>query len=88
MSSILESPDVLAALRQRKRQTEKKLEASRQRMQATVSQFYAPASQATSRAQSISRFVSNGIVIYRGIRLFSNILSTFSTLLPRRKRRR
>lgn len=88
MSSILDSPDILLALRQRKKATGRKLKASRQHIMETASQFYAPLPKATSRAQSVSRFVSNGITIYKGFRIFTTVISTFRSLFSSRKRRR
>lgn len=88
MSNILDSPDILVALQQRKRATEQKLEASRQRIMDSATQFYSPLPKATSRAQHISRFVSNGFAIYKGIRVFTSVVSAFSSLFGHRKRRR
>lgn len=88
MSGILDSPDVLQALQQRKQATGRKLEASRRRIMDTASQFYAPLPKATSRAQHISRFVSNGITIYKGFRIFTTVVTAFRSLFTRRKRRR
>ena len=88
MSSILNSPDILIALQQRKRATERKMEASRQRIMDSATQFYAPLPKATSRAQHISRFVSNGFAIYKGLRVFTSVVSTFRSLFGHRKHRR
>lgn len=88
MSSILDSPDILTALRQKKKATGRKLETSRQHIMDTASQFYSPLPKATSRAQSVSRFVSNGIAIYKGFRIFTSVVSTFRSLFGHRKRRR
>ena len=88
MSSILNSPDILVALQQRKKATGRKLKASRQRIIETASQFWSPLPKTTSRAQSISRIVSNGVFIYNGIRIFANVLSTMRMLFDHRKRRR
>lgn len=88
MSSILNSPDILAALRQRKKATDRKLKASRQRIMDTASQFWSPLPKATSRAQSVSRIVSNGLLIYNGIRIFVNAFSTMRALFGHRRRRR
>ena len=43
---------------------------------------------ATSRAQSISRLVSNGFLIYNGIRVFSQVVSSVRSLFGFRRRRR
>ena len=88
MSSILNSPDILAALQQRKKATEQELQASRSRIVKQAGQFWSPMPKATSRAQSISRLVSNGVVIYNGLRIFASILSAVRTLFGFRKRRR
>ena len=88
MSSILNSPDILAALQQRKRATERKLKASRTRISETANLFWSPLPKTTSRAQHISRFVSNGLIIYNGIRICTNILSAVQSIFGRRKRRR
>ena len=88
MSSILDSPDVLAALQQRKKATGRKLKASRQRMQVTANQFYSPVPKATTRARSISRLVSDGFFIYKSLRLFASVVTTMGSLFGSRKRRR
>lgn len=88
MSSILNSPDILAALQQRKRATGRKLKASRTRISERANLFWAPLPQTASRAQHISRFVSNGLIIYNGIRICSNILSAVQSIFGRRRRRR
>jgi hypothetical protein len=41
-----------------------------------------------SKAQVISRMVSNGVLIYNGIRIFANVVSTFRSIFGRRRRRR
>ncbi len=88
MSSILNSPDILAALQQRKKLTERKLQASRQQILEGASQLWSPTSKATSRAHGISRLVSNGLIIYNGFRICSSIFSAFGSLFGRRRRRR
>ena len=88
MSSILNSPDILAALQQRKRATGRKLKASGQRIKDTANLFWSPMPKTASRAQHISRFVSNGVLIYNGIRIFASVYSTMRTLFGHRKRRR
>ena len=88
MSSILDSPDILAALQQRKKATSRKLKASRTSIMGKANQFWSPLPKATSRAQHISRFVSNGFLIYNGIRIFANVYSTMRMLFGRGKRRR
>lgn len=88
MSTILNSPDILAAVKQRKKVTSRKLKASQKRIVDTANQFWAPVPKATSRAQHVSRFVSNGLLIYNGIRIFANVFSTMRSIFGRRKRRR
>ena len=88
MSSILNSPDILAALQQRKKVTGQKLKASRTRITETTSQLWSPMPKATSRAQHISHLVSNGLFIYNGIRIFASIYSSARSLFGFRKRRR
>ena len=88
MSSILDSPDILVALQQKKKATGRKLKASRQRIIETASQFWSPLPKTTSRAQSISRIVSNGVFIYNGFRIFVSVFSTLRSLFGRRRRRR
>lgn len=88
MSSILNSPDILAALQQRKRATGRKLKASRTRISERANLFWAPLPQTASRTQHISRLVSNGLIIYNGIRICSNILSAVQSIFGRRRRRR
>lgn len=88
MSSILNSPDILVALQQRKEATRQKLETSRTRIKEQANQFWSPLPKATSRTQHISRLVSNGIVIYNGFRIGLRVLSAVRTLFGFRKRRR
>ncbi len=88
MSSLLNSPDILTALQQKKRATERKLKASRLQILESANQFWSPMPKATSRAQSISRLVSNGFLIYNGIRVFSQVVSSVRSLFGFRRRRR
>lgn len=88
MSSILNSPDILAALQQRKKLTEQKLQASRVHIMESANQFWSPLPKTTSRAQYISHLVSNGVIIYNGFRIFTSILSAFRSLFGSRKKRR
>ena len=88
MSSILNSPDILADLRQRKSATGRKLKASRQHMMEGASQLWSPLPKNASRAQNVSRLVSNGILIYNGIRIFARIYSAARSLFGRRRYRR
>ena len=88
MNNILNSPDILAALQQRKVATEKKLKVSRQRIMNDANQLWAPLPKSTSRAQRISHLVSNGLFIYNGIRVFAQIYSATRSLFGPRSRRR
>lgn len=88
MSSILNSPDILAALQQRKRATARKLQASRKHIIETANQFWTPVPKATNRVEHIGRFVSTGFFLYNGYRIFSNVFSTVRSLFGHRKRRR
>ena len=89
MSSIVNSPDVLAAIQQRKRSIKKKLQASKTQMTDNVSCLTGGSMPKTaSRLQSISRIVINGLVLYRGYRLCSNVLTSIYSIFSPRKRRR
>ena len=88
-SSILNSPDVLAELRQRKRAAERKLQASRRQMtDIAASLTGGPLPKATSRVQSISRILAGGLAVYQGYRLCSAIAGIIRSLFMPRKRRR
>lgn len=86
MSNILNSPDILATLRQRKMVTGRKLKASRTRIQKEAGQLWSPVPKATSRAQNISRLVSNGYALYNGFRIFFSVFSAARTLFGSNKR--
>jgi len=88
MNSILNSPDILAALQQRKKATEQKLKASRQQFVTTANQFWSPMPRNASKTQRISRLVSDGVLIYNGIRIFASVLSAARSLFGHRRRRR
>lgn len=88
MNSILNSPDILAAIQQRKKATGLKLKASRQNIVETTNLLTGPLPKATSKAQNISRFVSNGITIYKGVRICASVLGGLLFFFGRRKRRR
>ena len=89
MSSIVNSPDVLAAIRQRKRTVKKKLQASKTQMTDNVSCLTGGSLPKTAnRLQSISRLIINGLVIYRGFRLCSGVVSGIHAFFAPRKRRR
>ena len=88
MNSIQNSPDILAALRQRKHAVRKKLKASREQMIETASCLTGPMPKGTSNVQRISRLVASGIAIYRGFRLCTSIVSGLHSLFTPRKRRR
>ena len=89
MNSIVNSPDALAALRQRKRKVQRKLQASRTQMTDNVSYLTGgKMPQTTDRVQKIARYLINGLVLYRGFRLCSGVASgIYSFFTPRKKRR-
>ena len=79
-SNIVNSPDVLDALQQRKRRIKRKLENSRTQMTDNVSYLTGGKMPATTdRVQKIARLLINGLVIYRGFRLF---LCRVKTVFP------
>ena len=89
MSSIVNSPDVIAALQQRKRTIKKKLQASRTQMTDNVSYLTGGKMPKTAdRAQKIARLVLNGLVLYRGFRLCSGVVSGIHSFFTPSKRRR
>lgn len=89
MNSIMNSPDVLAALQQRKRRIKKKLQASRTQMTDNVSYLTGgKMPQTTDRVQKIARLLINGLVIYRGFRLCSGVVSGIHSFFTPSKRRR
>ena len=89
MSSILDSPDALAALQERKREVRKKLQDSRQQMTVTASSLTGGSlPQAVGKLHGISRLVFNGLVIYRGFRLCSGVVSGIHSFFTPSKRRR
>ena len=89
MSSIVNSPDVLAAIQQRKRSIKKKLQASRTQMTGNVSYLTGgPMPKTTDRVQRITRLLVNGLVIYRGFRLCSGVVSGIHSFFTPSKRRR
>ena len=89
MNSIVNSPDVLAAIRQRKLAIRQRMKASRQQMTERASRLTGgPVPQAANRFQNISRLVTSAFVIYRGFRLCSSILTSLRSIFSPRKRRR
>ena len=89
MNSIVNSPDVLAALQQRKRTIKKKLQASRTQMTDNVSYLTGGKTpKTTDRVQKIARLVLNGLVLYRGFRLCSGVVSGIHSFFTPSKRRR
>ena len=89
MSSIANSPDALAAIQQRKRSIKRKLQASRTQMTDNVSYLTGGSMPKTAnRLQSISRLLINGLVIYRGFRLCSGVVSGIHSFFTPSKRRR
>ena len=89
MSFIVNSPDVLLAMQQRKRYIKTKLNASRTQMKETVNCLTGrSATKKASKAEAITRLIINGIVVYKGFRLYSNAVSSIRSLFSLRKRRR
>ena len=89
MSFIVNSPDVLLALQQRKRYIKMKMEASRTQMKETANCLTGRSAAKTSnRAQAITRLIINGIVFYKGYRFCSNVFTGINSLFSFRKRRR
>ncbi len=88
-NSIVNSPDVLAALQQRKRRIKRKLENSRTQMTDNVSYLTGGRMPKTADSmQKIGRLLINGLVIYRGFRLCSNVFTSIHSLFTPSKRRR
>ena len=88
-SNIVNSPDVLAALQQRKRRIKRKLENSRTQMTDNVSYLTGGKMPATTdRVQKIARLLINGLVIYRGFRLCSGVVSGIHSFFTPSKKRR
>ena len=89
MSNIVNSPDVLAAIQQRKRSIKKKLQTSRTQMTDNVSYLTGgKMPKTTDRVQKIARLLINGLVIYRGFRLCSGVVSGIHSFFTPSKRRR
>lgn len=89
MSNIANSPDVLLAIQQRKRSIKKKLQASRTQMTDNVSYLTGGSMpKTTDRVQRISRLLINGLVLYRGFRLCSGVVSGIHSFFTPSKRRR
>ena len=89
MNSIVNSPDVLAALQQRKQTIRKKMQASRTQMTDNVSYLTGrKVPQTTDRMQRIARLFINGFALYRGFRLCSDFFSGIHSFFTPRKRRR
>jgi hypothetical protein len=88
MSSIVNSPDILAALRERKHTVKRRMEFSRTQMQETANNLTGKSmSKTTSRALTISRLVINGIAIYKGFRFCTNVATSVRSLFALFKRR-
>lgn len=87
MSSIQQSPDILAALQQRKKATARRIEASRQSVADASGQLPFMGRKAGG-SHGVSSLVSNGIAFYEGARLFLSVVSVLRTLFGRRRRRR
>jgi hypothetical protein len=89
MTDIVNSPDVLAALRQRKRKIKRQILNSRTQMTDNVSYLTGGKMPKTAdRAQKIARLLINGLVIYRGFRLFSGVASGIYSFFTPSKRRK
>ena len=89
MTDIVNSPDVLAALRQRKRKIKRQMLNSRTQMTDNVSYLTGGKMPKTAdRTKKIARLLINGLVIYRGFRLFSGVASGIYSFCTPRKRRR
>ncbi|MBQ5936835.1 MAG: hypothetical protein IJL50_03215 [Bacteroidaceae bacterium] len=89
MNSIVNSPDVLAALQQKKRRIKKKLQTSRTQMTDNVSYLTGgKVPQTADRVQKIARLLINGLVIYRGFRFCSGVFSGIHSFFAPSKRRK
>ena len=89
MNGIANSPNVLAAIRERKLAVKEQLQASRTTMLENVRSMTGTASpQASNRMQSVGRLITKGILIYQGFRFCSNIFSSINSIFSLRKRRR
>lgn len=89
MSYIVNSPDVLLAMQQRKRYIKMKMEASRTQMKETANYLTGKSAVKTSsKAESITRLIINAVVFYKGFRFCSNVFTGINSLFSFRKRRR
>ena len=89
MNSIVNSPDALAALRQRKRKVQRKLQASRTQMTDNVSYLTGGNMPKTAdRVQKLTRRLINGLVLSRGSRPRSGAFSRIHSFFTPSKRRR
>lgn len=89
MNGIANSPNVLAAIRERKLAVKEQLQTSRTTMLENVRNMTGTASpQASNRMQSVGRLITKGILIYQGFRFCSNIFSSINSIFSLRKRRR
>lgn len=89
MSNIVNSPDVLAAIQQRKRSIRKKLKNSRTQITDNVNYLTGgKMTKTTDRVQKIARLLINGLVIYRGFRLCSGVVSGIHSFFTPSKRRK
>lgn len=89
MNGIANSPNVLAAIRERKLAVKEQLQMSRKTMLENVRSMTGTASpQASNRMQSVGRLITKGILIYQGFRFCSNIFSSINSIFSLRKRRR
>lgn len=89
MTTIVNSPDVLAAIRQRKRTIKRKLKTSRSQMTGNVSYLTGGSMPASAgRMQKMARLLINGIVIYRGFRFCMGVAYGIHSLFTLGKRRK
>lgn len=89
MSNIANSPDALAAIRQRKLAVKQKMESSRQQMSDTASGLMgSPAAKSTDRVHGITRLVRNGVTIYNGYRILATVFGALGFFFGRRRRKK
>ena len=83
---IINSPDILASLRQEKDAIRKKLRKSSNRMSGTTHQIFAPVPRAKTKAQGVSQFISNGIAIWEGVRIGMGLISAVRNFFGGKRR--
>ena len=82
--SIAGQIDALAALREEKAQVKLRINASSQRLGQIVQRITDPTPSTTS-VFSMGSLVSNGIAIYQGVRLGTQILRSITSIFRRKK---